>query len=291
MQITLVSDGQFKGLTEPGVPVGDKAIAETQRTVSAVANLFRAAVGRGRNLQPGVVSQLADGRVHVASEALALGLIDEIGTLDAALNLGGKMSTSIANTTRKIKAAADGADGASGGEGSTPDMAEMCGKILDAVNALADYVKQAMPVEDDSKDDEKSDQASADDASAKALVADRTRLTAIMAACPGREKFATEQFLAGKTAVEAQAALAGVLANENAALAKKLAAGEDGADPIAGVQPQGGGNDANADPEQIWTKNVGGVQKMFNGKKDYFLKAVKHTPQFVKDLIAKNRAA
>ncbi len=280
VSLVLISDGEFKGINEPGLPVGDKAVQEMQRVVKSSADLFRAAVGRGRNLAPDVVLQLADGRVHVAAEALGLGLIDAIGTLDAAI-LGEKEMSTPANAggNPKTKAASEDT-GASGGDGSSPDVAEMCGKILDAVNALTDLVKKIAPADDGNKgaDDGK---GGADDAAAKAQASDRSRLKAITDACPGRAQFAMEQFLAGKTAVEAQAALATVLATELKAAQQKLAAGEDGADPVHGTQIAGGGvrglTDADeTDPEKIWEKDIGGVKAAYRGNKKYFLVAHKN---------------
>jgi signal peptide peptidase SppA len=284
VSLVLVSNGEYKGINEPGLPVGEKAVAEMQRVVDSSAQLFHAAVGRGRLLSPDVVIQLADGRVHVAGEALGLGLIDAIGTMDAAIDFGGQeMSTPITGggkpNPKQTKAADAGTEGAEGGESSSPDVAEVCGKILDAVNALTEMVKKIVPADGDKGKD--ADEGGPEDAGSKALAADRARLKAINDACPGREKFAMEQFLAGKTAVEAQAALAGVLAKELEAAQRKIAAGEDGADPISGAQIAGGGVRAlteadETDPEKIWAKNVNGVQTTYRKNKNYFLVAFKN---------------
>lgn len=298
VSLVLVSDGEFKGLTEPGLPVGDKAVAETQRIVGSIANLFRAAVGQGRNLEPDVVLQLADGRVHVASEALSLGLIDAIGTLDAAFNFEGIMSTAVTGgatganaggkqAITKTKTASDGTDGASGGDSSTPDVAEMCGKILDAINAQTEMLKKLVPADDKGADAPSSDSGNADDAAAKGkatAASEQTRMKAISAACPGRAEFATQQFILGKSAMEAKAALADLLTTELSAAHKKNAAMEDGTNPIAGVQPQGSGaTGAEGDPEQLWSKNEVALKKAF-GTKAGFLAAVKHTPLIVQQV-------
>ena len=296
IRLILVSDGEYKGLNEPGLPIGDKATQEWQAIVTSMADLFRAAVGRGRNLAADVVIQLADGRVHVAAEALKLGLIDAIGTIDAALSdiLGDQeMNTptivvSGKSTTIKPKAEDAGTEGAAGGEGAAPDVAELCTKILDAVNALTDLVKKIAPADGDAggKKGDDDGKGGADDASAKA---DQSRLMAIMASCPGREKFATEQYLAGKTPIEAQAALATILQGELIEANRKIAADADGADPVRGAQPAGGGvralSDADeTDPETIWAKDIGGVKATYRGKKDYFLVAFNHgvTPAQIK---------
>ncbi|MGO9787564.1 MAG: S49 family peptidase, partial [Stellaceae bacterium] len=300
-RIVLVSDGEFKGLTEPGLPVGDKAVAETQRIVGSIANLFRAAVGRGRGLDDSVVSTLADGRVHVAAEALGLRLIDGIGPLDCAVNFGGQEMNTPANAANaaqnkgaKPQIASDGTDGASGGDGSAPDLAELCGKILDAINAQTEMIKKLVPADDSGGGKSDDGSGSADDASAHARLTPAQQLKAIMDVCPGRAEFAMTQFTAGKTPLQAQAALALVLAEENKQLKQKIAAEEDGANPIAGAQPANGGARAVAgadetDPEKIWEHNVGDVQKVYRGNKKYFLSAFKHE-QTPAQIAAKNAA-
>jgi len=284
-RFVLVSDGEFKGLTEPGLPVGDKAVAETQRIVGSIANLFRAAVGRGRGLDESVVSILADGRVHVAAEALGLRLIDGIGPLDCAVNFAGDQNMATAANAANLnkgpaapKIASDGTEGAAGGDGSSPDLAELCGKILDAINAQTEMIKKLVPADGGEK---KEDSGSADDAAAHAKLSPQAQLKAIGDVCPGRAEFAMAQFVAGHTPMQAQAALALVLAEENKTLKQKLASEEDGAPAIRGAQPAGGGVRGpaaadEADPEKIWAGDVGGVQAAYRGNKKYFLSAFKH---------------
>jgi len=85
MVITLVSDGEYKGLGAPGIAVEQKDVDETKRRVKAASDLFIDSVARGRKMTPAVARSLADGRVYVASEALKLGLIDSIGVMADAI--------------------------------------------------------------------------------------------------------------------------------------------------------------------------------------------------------------
>ena len=51
---------------------------------------FVAAVAKGRKLDEGVVRKLADGRVYSGAQAKELGLIDDFGTLDDAVDMAAK---------------------------------------------------------------------------------------------------------------------------------------------------------------------------------------------------------
>lgn len=59
---------------------------------------FVRVIAEGRNLDPARVRELADGRVYTGSQALELGLIDELGNLDAAL-VGAQDLAAVSNAT------------------------------------------------------------------------------------------------------------------------------------------------------------------------------------------------
>jgi len=277
-KVYVVSDGQFKGLNEPGLPVDERALGEMQRIVGSIANLFRAAVGEGRSLTPDVVAQLADGRVHIAQEAMALGLIDAIGTFEETMMITKEApATAAAAANARIKTAVRVADDAGGADAASPDVAEICQKILDGVNALTEaFTTFTKKKDDETTDDAGSDSSSPEDATSKALASDRARLKAISDACPGRADFAMQQYLAGRSADEVKA-MVSALDDEVAKFKKQNAAtanAVEGIDPVAtGGAPGDERNDAESDPEQIWEKNVGGVQQTYRGKKKYFLAA------------------
>ena len=84
VEVHVVKAGEFKGMGTPGTPVTKAQLDEMQRIVESLNESYLNLVARGRGMTPAPAAKLADGRIHPASEAQALGLIDEIGTFDAA---------------------------------------------------------------------------------------------------------------------------------------------------------------------------------------------------------------
>lgn len=74
----LVKDGANKGIGVDGVPVTESDLKIIQDEVSGYGELFRAAVVRGRPQLASSIASLADGRVHLASRAQSMGLIDGV---------------------------------------------------------------------------------------------------------------------------------------------------------------------------------------------------------------------
>jgi signal peptide peptidase SppA len=82
LKAIVVGSGGVKGLGADGTPITDDLIAYVQEIIDDRAKFFNAAVGEGRGMTPAAVKAVADGKVHVATKAKALGLIDGIRTLD-----------------------------------------------------------------------------------------------------------------------------------------------------------------------------------------------------------------
>lgn len=261
--VHLVSSGDYKGLEEEGLPIDGKAIEETQRQVNSAAMLFQNSVATGRKLPNNTVKQLADGRIHIASDAMKLKLIDAIGSIDMAMGATGDQPNMDDNKTVAAEPAPSD---------------DVLSKILDAITALSaklDKMNDEDEQEDEGDDEacDKADDEGADDESAKAAAAHVDRLKAISEACGGRAEFAIAQFIAGKSPVEAKAALVDVLHKENVEL-RKNAKSADGIEPLALGGPVES-TDSN-DPEVIWKQNINGVQERFSGKQNYFMAAFKH---------------
>jgi signal peptide peptidase SppA len=72
----VVKAGKFKGMGTAGTQISTEQLAELQRIVDGVNDLFLAGVAKGRRMSIDKVRDLADGRVHLAADALKLGLID-----------------------------------------------------------------------------------------------------------------------------------------------------------------------------------------------------------------------
>lgn len=98
----VIRSGEHKGVGVPGAEVTDNQLAELQRHVNAINAIFVAAVQQGRGLTEQAAESLADGRVHVAGEALALGLIDDIGNFESALEQAADMRTGAVRLTAEV---------------------------------------------------------------------------------------------------------------------------------------------------------------------------------------------
>ena len=85
VKVHLISSGGAKGKGAGGTVIDKEVLADQQRVVDTINALFKADVARGRNFSQKKIDGLFDGRVHGASEALAIGLIDRVGSFDSVL--------------------------------------------------------------------------------------------------------------------------------------------------------------------------------------------------------------
>ncbi len=85
IKVHVVSTGEFKGAFADGAPVEEKHLEELQARVNELNAHFLHGVAKGRGMSTTDVKSLADGRVHIAAKAKALGLIDGVMSFDAAL--------------------------------------------------------------------------------------------------------------------------------------------------------------------------------------------------------------
>lgn len=70
----------------PGAAISDEQVANLQRELGEINTEFKDAVQRGRGYTDEKIEQLADARVHVGQNAVAIGLADAVGSLDDAIN-------------------------------------------------------------------------------------------------------------------------------------------------------------------------------------------------------------
>jgi signal peptide peptidase SppA len=82
----VIATGKHKGAGVPGSPITPEQLADFQRVIDSLNDQFKSAVAEGRKLSQGTIDELADGRVHPASVALDLKLIDRIESFDAVVN-------------------------------------------------------------------------------------------------------------------------------------------------------------------------------------------------------------
>lgn len=95
IKITLIKSEKFKTEGNPFEPLSDEAAARLQARVDDAGLTFRKDVGRGRGITAAQVrAQYGAGLSFSATDALAAGLIDRIGTMDDVIGkLVGRKST------------------------------------------------------------------------------------------------------------------------------------------------------------------------------------------------------
>ena len=81
LEIELFSEGQYKTIFNPYHTLSDSDRAYLKSQGKKAYNLFLKLVSENRNIDIKDYQEWADAKLHLASEALNLGLIDEIGTI------------------------------------------------------------------------------------------------------------------------------------------------------------------------------------------------------------------
>jgi signal peptide peptidase SppA len=82
VDVLVVRSGPYKGTATWGAKISQAEIDQVQHFVDAQARHFIAAVAKGRGMSVKRVSELADGRVFLGAEAVAVRLVDRIDTFD-----------------------------------------------------------------------------------------------------------------------------------------------------------------------------------------------------------------
>lgn len=82
----LIKEGEFKGAGTLGTEITEKQIEHWQSLVTKMNDQFVQAVADGRGITMQQARKLADGRVHMAEDALALGLVDHVEGFAAAMD-------------------------------------------------------------------------------------------------------------------------------------------------------------------------------------------------------------
>jgi len=85
-----VKTGKFADLATIARPKSDEELAVFQRMIDWTYGQFIAKVAEARKLDPAAVQEIAQGRVWSGAEAKKLGLVDELGGLDAATKFAAK---------------------------------------------------------------------------------------------------------------------------------------------------------------------------------------------------------
>ena len=87
-----VKTGRYADIETVSRPKSPQELALSQRSVNRIYNLFLSKVAQGRKLPQQKVAEIAQGRVWSGVAAKEIGLVDEIGGLDAAIQYAAKQA-------------------------------------------------------------------------------------------------------------------------------------------------------------------------------------------------------
>jgi protease IV len=88
---TTIKSGKFKDIGSPTREMTGSELETLQRTIDDVYGQFVDIVVQSRNMPEDSVRGLADGRIYSGHQALTLGLVDTLGTLNDAVMLAAKL--------------------------------------------------------------------------------------------------------------------------------------------------------------------------------------------------------
>ncbi len=137
MKPTYISAGQYKVEGNQDAPLSDDALAYIQSQVDAVYATFLKSVAKGRGVTVKVAeANFGQGRMLLASDALAAGLIDGIDTMDGVIRSAakpGKMRAETETPAIEVTLELDGKAVAAAAVSTLPDAVDPKGRAaLDA---------------------------------------------------------------------------------------------------------------------------------------------------------------
>ena len=95
-----VNTGRYSSAFSTVIPFTAQEKAFIQESITDIYQHFISRVAAGRNLPVETVARLAKGRVYTGEDALAIGLVDRLGDLDAAINAAARMANLDASDAR-----------------------------------------------------------------------------------------------------------------------------------------------------------------------------------------------
>lgn len=198
IKVHVVRAGEMKGQGEPGTEISAELLAELQTRVNSRNDFFIRGVAAGRGLSEAKARELADGRVHIAAQAQAKGLIDGVQAFDVTM-------TQLAAFAMKRRTKMDATMTAAVVE-TAVEQGAATGGAVPAQHATGNTGGQA---------------ASGTQTSRPATLGE------LKAACPGAgNDFLVAQLEANATAGQAAGAWTAQVSRENADLKQKLANAE-----------------------------------------------------------------
>lgn len=91
VNVTVIKSGKSKDIGSPYRPMTLEEEKNLQEMVDGIYYDFVSDVAENRNLPLDFVENISDGRIYLGSKAKELGLVDELGGFDDALNTAGKL--------------------------------------------------------------------------------------------------------------------------------------------------------------------------------------------------------
>ena len=92
VSLEVMKSGEFKDMGSPHREMSEREKILIQNLLSDIQDQFVRAVADGRGLSKEQVEEIADGRIFSGAEAMKLGLIDELGNFQDAVNLAKELS-------------------------------------------------------------------------------------------------------------------------------------------------------------------------------------------------------
>ena len=90
--LEVLKSGEFKDMGSPHREMSERERMLIQHLLSDIQDQFVRAVADGRGLSIEMVEKIADGRIFSGAEAMKLGLVDELGNFQDAVNLAKDLS-------------------------------------------------------------------------------------------------------------------------------------------------------------------------------------------------------
>ena len=91
VHVAVTKSGHLKDMGAPYRDMTEEEKKKEQELIDSYYGYFIRAVAKGRNIDEGVVRELATGEVFLGEKAKDLGLVDEVGDFDVALDLAAKL--------------------------------------------------------------------------------------------------------------------------------------------------------------------------------------------------------
>lgn len=92
LKTQVIKSGEHKDIGSPVRPMSEEDRRILQSVIDDVHDQFVTAVAEGRSIAPDKIAGLADGRIFSGRQALAAGLVDDLGNLSDAVRIAGELA-------------------------------------------------------------------------------------------------------------------------------------------------------------------------------------------------------